>query len=219
MTAEESWQKIFEFWKNETPERAKKRKSVQEVIERRREFDSNPETYYDNYTHVRQSCQGATDEEIDRLKAQINAELPNSLITSLKVCNEKPIYKGSYYFFLGEESHLFTVNEIAKTYHEMNEYRNDFGYDTVMNDIIPPENTWPREWIPFYEWLEDLYAVIDMREEIGRQQGQILLIDMIDSTICRWSDSYETFLENAVRLLQEHGEIPPEEIDLRFNQR
>lgn len=208
----ESWEKLFDFWKHETPEKAMGRSDAQENLKNSSGvFSEEDISYYNYFLQVRQTCMGASEDDIKRLRGELKVEPPRALIDSLKTCNETFIDANEIrYDWFGTQILLFTLDEIIDCYLDMLDEANDYS-DAVMTakgELLKPDTIWPKEWIPFSALDEmGIYFAIDMRDEQGNQKGQVVWYDYMNNVAGIFANSYEVFFENTVNVMYENGEL------------
>jgi len=165
-------------------------------------------------------CKCASEEEIQTLESTLNITLPKSLRQSLEICNFFPekIDKSSSSYF-GGCSRLYDTRELLEMWDECNTYRfSGFPYRYIDSRIKPEDIGWSTRWIPIFHWNADIFALLDMREDIGDRTGQILYEDSESGILGIWADSYEEFLESIANAVLDHGEFGIEDIKDKMQQ-
>jgi len=66
-------------------------------------------------------------------------------------------------------------------------------------------STWINAWVPIYSWNCDELALLDLRENIGEQYGQVLYLDQEYDILGVWAKSYKEFLKSITDAILDHG--------------
>ncbi len=155
-------------------------------------------------------CDSATDQEIIELEKYLQPQLPNEFKQSLGRCNNYPkdptdIQKSSCNF-TGGGGILFDINTIYELHNEYKEYMYDGGaYGKIDPRLDPKDIVWSHYWIPIYSWNCDEMILLDLREDIKDQYGQILYLDQEYDTLGICTNSYQEFLELISNAILDHG--------------
>lgn len=216
-----SWNRIFMFWRNDTFEDAIEReRNIQIDFGEPAEIDLDTFEYIKTFAKVRNKCQGASQQELDFLQKQIDVNLDKALLGSLSICAHPDTLDGDRYEWLGDINRLLTINEIVEEYNMFRKFdlqspddASRHQYFQIFDGVVAPASMWPKEWIPIFDWDTSYKGVLDMREDIGDQKGQILLIAVEGGIIARWADSYEGFLSMAADSVEKYGEMRIQDIE------
>lgn len=180
MNTSEKWERIYSYWEN--------RLRISDL-----------------------SCKGATTSEIEQLESHLQFELPESFIESLKNCNHPYLPIQGYTFsWFGSHVRYMNVDEIIEFYDQNRIYAaGNHNYYKIYDNIVQPKEGWPDKWVPFMDAF-GIYATIDLRDDIGDQYGQIILMDPSNGRIALWADSYENFLTEAIDIIYKRGNLMKE---------
>jgi len=172
------WDKLFEYWK----------------------------TFEPSFV----GCNAATQKEVLELEKYLKFKLPIDFKESLQRCNAYPleptnVIKSSC-FMTGGAGTLYTIDEIQTSHQDFKEYMFDgCAYKYIDSKILPKNIVWSNAWIPIYSWNCDELALLDLRENIGEQYGQVLYLDQEYDTLGVWAKSYEEFLKSIADAILDHG--------------
>ena len=147
-------------------------------------------------------------EDIVKLEQILNIELPIEFKTSLSyVCHSARNKMDDSWFGNYIETNFLTINEIEEEYQEcinvIDEVENIYTGDILTYD----REDWSKYWIPILTRMDiDIIIFIDLRENIGKQYGQILLyqpnIEIEDghwvNHISYIASSYTQFMEQML---------------------
>jgi len=155
-------------------------------------------------------CNGATQKEVLELEEYLQFKLPIDFKESLQICNAYPfepknVIKSSC-LMTGGAGTLYTIEEIQTLHQDFKEYMFDgCGYRYLDPKIFPKDIVWSHYWIPIYSWNCDELALLDLRENIGEQYGQVLYLDQEYDTLGVWANSYEEFFGSIAYAILDHG--------------
>jgi cell wall assembly regulator SMI1 len=146
----------------------------------------------------------ATVEEIEKLKAEINLPIPDSLIQSLLIHNGQRDENRWLPFF--DYQHLLSCEEIIETYQMMN---NLFPNQDIVNYINPQDckvvklhYIWNKKWLPIPDANGD-GLILDFDPSFLGEKGQVFYRPNSDNppdkTIAK---SYEQWMERICHKLQ-----------------
>lgn len=156
-------------------------------------------------------CQGAKVKDVSNLENSLGVELPRSLKASLLQCNSYTVLdqkvENSSCLFTGGGGRLFDIEEINKSYQNMNLYK-FFGGEALpykkVDYRLESNITWSKYFIPIYSWNCDVNALIDLRPD-SNNLGQILYEDTEFGLLGIWAESYEEFLKSIADAILDHG--------------
>lgn len=174
------WNKLFEYWK----------------------------TFEPNFSR----CNIATEKEILNFEAYLQVKLPDDFKKSLEICNAYPserkyVIKSSC-LITGGAGTLYTINDMQIAHEDFKGYMFDgYAYKHIDSKIFPKDIVWSNDWIPIYSWNCDELVLLDLRENIGEQYGQILYLDQEYDILGIWATSYEEFLKSIANAILDHGEF------------
>jgi cell wall assembly regulator SMI1 len=186
MSIQQNWDKLIKYWKNH------------HGIKYRKDFN----------------CQGATEEEFKNLKNMYDV-VPTDYLDSLKICATSKDKENNFYYFIDSSGfgQLYGINDIIQkvSNYPKNTYISDKGaYQFVSGNLKNPPMLLPKQWIPIFDWNGDYIVAIDMLSE---NKGQIIVFCMEDSTLAKWTDSYEEWFELVVNEVLQYGELRVETIE------
>ena len=142
----------------------------------------------------------ATEEDIDSLKAALELKFPNDFLDSFRVCNENYRINNDDEWLSLLGGNRYILNDINNT--------NDIIY--IYNEFIVYNDEWEKNWIAFYDWNGNYYAILDTNETTF---GKIYCYSIESGQLQVWANSYEEWLEMAVDEVLEYGELRLETIE------
>lgn len=186
MSIQENWDKLLNYWK-----------------------EHNGTKWGNDF-----QCQGATKEQLQALK-NLFEEIPEEYLASLKTCAVSRDDKGEFYYFIDASGwgQLYGLEDIIKGIldYPKNTYISEKGaYEYVYGNVENPTMLLPKQWIPIFDWNADYTVAIDM---LSKNKGQVIVFCLEDSTVAKWTDSYEEWFALAVDEVLKYGELRVETIE------
>ncbi len=188
VTIEENWNRLLKYWRNKTDKK--------DLV-----------------------CTGATDEQIESLK-KLHDDIPESYIESLRICNSPRDKDGDFHSWLDQSDWgiLYDTKKLIEFTNIDRQHgfsHEDGMFEYIKGDVINPKFSSPKEWVLIYDWNTDYTVAIDM---LSSNKGQIIVFCREDSSLAKWTDSYEEWFELAVDEVLKYGELRVETIEAVFEE-
>lgn len=175
---------------------------------RKYQKEINPEKY-----KAMELASLATNTSFEKIERYLNVTLPEEFKISYMINNtssEKKIF--------GNNGFLYSIEEIFSWAKENSSNFLDTDYDkswentedaslinVISEKIVAPNVVWPKQWLHFGDVFGEVFLILDLREEMKRDKGCVILFDTSVYELAYGYPSYEACLEDAINQVLETG--------------
>jgi len=204
MSINENWQRLYNFWKELSFEKAKEYHIIckKPIGERSKYIDEDNERLK-NWVLFDREFQPAQTEEIVAIENSLNVTLPQSYKESLLINAYEPHDNAFVYPWLGEWNMMNEPEDIIEQSMSNKELDYELFADTK-NLVKEDYKMWSDKWIVIFDWNYDYLVTMDLREE-PQFYGKVLCMSLKDGTLAKWADSYEEWFSLVVDEVLEYG--------------